>query len=361
MSNFTFFISPGGALGFRRRVAPGSTWDVSLGTSHGIDLPVSTQLQPARADTGGVSLPRQVLPGTTYLLTRRVAQRQFLLTPSGTVNGVLRYCLHRAAKIYGVEVHAVQAPSNHVHILATDVRGELPGFMAWFDREVAKCMNEHYDRAEAFWSSDHYSAVALIDAESVIAKLVYVFVNVVKAGLVRTYRDWPGVTSSPRDWLRPPSSVARPEVHFDQDDVRWAEVEACFTVPPALRDREIDELVASVEASVADEERALRELARREGRAFRGADRCAKQDPFGAPETKQAKGRLSPTFAAGTAEGQKRARDMLRHFRSAYREALEKFRRRAGCVFPAGTYWLVRLASVCCAPLHTARPVLDST
>jgi putative transposase len=255
----------------------------------------------------------------------------------------------------------VQALSNHVHIIATDVRGELPGFMAWFDREVAKCLNEHYDRAEALWSSDHYSAVALIDAESVVGKLVYLYVNVVKAGLVRTYRDWPGVTSAPRDWLRSPSSATRPELHFDQDDERWAEVEARFTVPPALRDRDVERLVRSIEARVADQERVLREIARREGRAFRGADRCVKQDPFSAPDTKHVKGRLNPTFAAGTAEGQKRAREMLRHFRSAYRDALEKFRRKAPCVFPAGTYWLVRLADVCCAPLSTARPVLDST
>lgn len=308
-----------------------------------------------------MSLPRQVLPGTTYLLTRRVAQRQFLLTPSSTVNSVLRYCLHRAAKTYGVEIHAVQALSNHVHILATDIRGELPGFMAWFDREVAKCLNGYYDRAEAFWSNDHYSAVALIDAESVIGKLVYLFVNAVKAGLVRTYRDWPGVTSAPRDWLRPASSAPRPELHFDQNGVRWAEVEACFTVPPALRDRDLDVLVHSIEARIADEERELRELARREGRAFRGADRCAKQDPFGSPETKHVKGKLSPTFAAGTPEGHKRARQMLQHFRAAYREALEKFRRNAACVFPAGTYWLARLTAVCCAPLDTARPVLDSS
>ena len=37
--------------------------------------------------------PRQVLPGTTYLVTRRCAQRQFLLRPSAATNGVFLYVL----------------------------------------------------------------------------------------------------------------------------------------------------------------------------------------------------------------------------------------------------------------------------
>lgn len=305
-------------------------------------------------------MARQVLAGTTYLVTRRVAQRQFLLTPSPLVNAVVRYCVHRAARLYGIELHAIQVLSNHFHLILTDVRGELPLFMAWIDREIAKCLNKHYERAEAVWSSDHYSAVALVDAESVIAKLVYLFVNVVKAGLVRTHRDWPGVTTTPRDWMRELPAARRPPVHFEQRSEHWAEVDAHLTVPPALRDRDIGNLVREIDDLIEQDERMLREIARREGRAFCGAERCTKQSPFECPTTKKPKGRLNPTFAAGTAEGQERAHSMLKHFRSAYREALDKFRKQVACVFPAGTYWLVRLAGVCCAPLETARPALDS-
>jgi len=52
---------------------------------------------------------------------------------------------------------------------------------------------------------------------------------------------------------------------------------------------------------------------------------------------------------------------MFRHFCSAYRDALDKFRRKVDCIFPADTYWLVRLAGVCCAPIDTARPILDDS
>jgi putative transposase len=106
-----------------------------------------------------VSLPRQVLPGTTYLLTRRTAQRQFLLKPTVKSKQVVLYCFHRAARVHGVQIHALQVLDNHYHAVVTDPNAELPSFMAWVDREIAKCLNELYDRAENLWSDDHYSAV----------------------------------------------------------------------------------------------------------------------------------------------------------------------------------------------------------
>ena len=37
-------------------------------------------------------MPRQILPGSTYLITRRCTQRQFLLKPSPLTNQVIAYC-----------------------------------------------------------------------------------------------------------------------------------------------------------------------------------------------------------------------------------------------------------------------------
>jgi REP element-mobilizing transposase RayT len=305
-----------------------------------------------------VSVPRQVLPGSTILITRRIEQRRFLLTPSATTRQVLLYCIHRAAQKYSVEVHAVQALSNHIHIIATDVHGELPKFMAWVDRESAKCLNEHYHRSEALWSSDHYSAVVLCDRESVIGKLLYLFVNCVQARLVRSHRDWPGVGSAPRDWLARATAVKRPELHFAQKDPDLAEVQVRYTLPPALRDREPAAISAELDALIVEREREICAAAKREGKAFLGAERVCKQDPHARPTSKHQKGKLSPTFAAGTAAGQKRARKMLRHFRAAYREALHRWRHgEHSAIFPAGTYWLARLCKVCCAALETAMPL----
>lgn len=307
-----------------------------------------------------MSLPRQVLPATTYLVTRRTAQRQFLLKPTAVTKQVVLYCFHRAARLHDVQIHALQVLDNHFHAVVTDTRAELPSFMAWVDREIAKCLNELYDRAENLWSDDHYSAVVLHDADAVLGKLVYVFCNVVKALLVRDFRDWHGIRSTPSDWLGLPATVLRPDFHFDQRDKRWAEIIVEYTVPPALADRDTDTLVRDLQALIEQRQREIRADAARAGKAFLGCDRLAKLSPFDFPKSRHTKGKLSPTFAAGTAEGLRRARAMLKHFRGAYRDALRKWRSGAACVFPAGCYWLARFANVAIAPLHTACPVLDS-
>src|SRR5215212_10204097 len=48
-----------------------------------------------------MSLPRQVLPGQFYLITRRCTQRQFLLRPDRDTNNAFTYCLIEAAQRCG--------------------------------------------------------------------------------------------------------------------------------------------------------------------------------------------------------------------------------------------------------------------
>jgi hypothetical protein len=236
----------------------------------------------------------------------------------------------------------------------------LPDFMAWVHREIAKCLNALYGRSENLFSDDKYSAVVLIDRESVLDKLVYTFVNVVAALLVRHYRDWHGVRSTPQDWLRQPDVVTRPDFHFGQSDEDWAEVECRYTVPPQLRELAVEPLVVEIDRMIAERERTIRAEATRAGKTFIGEQRLLKLDPFDSPKTQHRKGKLNPRFAAGTVEGQQRGREMLYAFRSAYREALEKWRSGARAIFPAGTFGLARLARVLCAAFETARPALDS-
>jgi hypothetical protein len=60
-----------------------------------------------------MSLPRQILPGSTYLVTRRCTQRQFLLRPSKLTNQIILYCLALAVARTGILLHAFVALSNH--------------------------------------------------------------------------------------------------------------------------------------------------------------------------------------------------------------------------------------------------------
>ena len=59
-----------------------------------------------------MTYPRRVVPGTTYLLTRRCMHRRFTLVPRGVVPKLFGYCVALAAERHGVEVHAVTCMSR---------------------------------------------------------------------------------------------------------------------------------------------------------------------------------------------------------------------------------------------------------
>ena len=114
-----------------------------------------------------MTLPKQVLPNTTYLVTRRCTQRLFLLKPSPLNTQIFAYCLAVAAKRMGMIVHAVVVTSNHYHVVLTDPDARLPEFTAYLHKLVAKCVNASLGRWENLWSSEKPSTVRLENAEDV--------------------------------------------------------------------------------------------------------------------------------------------------------------------------------------------------
>jgi putative transposase len=114
-----------------------------------------------------MTAPRQIIAGRTYLVTRRCTQRRFLLRPSPIVNKIISYCLAVAAQRYGVRLHVVMFLSNHYHLVLTDVRGELPKFMEWLNRYIARALNATMGRWENLFDNSKYSCVHLADEGAV--------------------------------------------------------------------------------------------------------------------------------------------------------------------------------------------------
>jgi len=75
-----------------------------------------------------VSTPREVLPGRTYMITRRCTQRQFLMRPDRETNNAFIYCLAVAAERFGIRVLFTVAMSNHHHTGIYDPDGCYPAF-----------------------------------------------------------------------------------------------------------------------------------------------------------------------------------------------------------------------------------------
>src|SRR5438477_220203 len=51
-----------------------------------------------------MSLPRLIVPGRIYMITRRCSERRFFLRPDPETNNAFVYCLALAAQTYGVKV-----------------------------------------------------------------------------------------------------------------------------------------------------------------------------------------------------------------------------------------------------------------
>lgn len=308
----------------------------------------------------GMSQPRMCIPGATYLVTRTVSNRRFLLKPSPVVNAAFLYCLAVAAHLFGILIHAVCVESTHYHLVVTDPRGELSSFMHWLNRSVARCLIEHYasthphEHLEGIWSKGHFGATLLVNHNAILKALVYTFTNPQKDGLVRDYRDWPGLHSCPADWLEPPRTVARTTLYFDGSKPENAEVEYKLSIPPAFTERDASSFVADVDALIHDAQEATCATMRVERRTFLGRIAVLATNPFDAPHSPRRKGGVNPRVAAGgDSDALSHAKKALQFFRRCYRDAWELFRIGTSVTFPAGTLQWRRLFSVPCEPLYT--------
>jgi putative transposase len=291
---------------------------------------------------------RRVLPGATYLITRRCSERRFFLRPSALTNAIFLYVLAVAARLHLMEVHAFCVMSNHFHLLVTDPHGRLPAFMQYLDGLVARAVNASIGHWEGFWSSDHsYSAVEPVAGEDVVAKAAYVLANPVSAGLVRTAREWPGLSTAPEQIGSATLVAPRPNFFFNPKGDMPASAELELTTPPGFDSpEEFQRLVAA--AVQEKEEEKGRELGRR---GFLGRRRVLAQSPFARPASGEPRRQLNPRVSAKDESKRIEAITRLVSFLHEYRAAWKA--RRAGVlevIFPAGTYQLRVEHGVRCAP-----------
>jgi hypothetical protein len=114
-----------------------------------------------------------VVPGRTYLISRRCTQRQFLLRPDAFVTDTFLYCLGEAAARFDVTLHGWIALSNHEHLVVRDNRGNFPEFIAHLHKMIAKALNAHWGRWENFWATEQTNVVYLVNDQDRFDKLIY--------------------------------------------------------------------------------------------------------------------------------------------------------------------------------------------
>ena len=76
-----------------------------------------------------MTAPRSIVPGHTYLLTRRCSERRFFLRPDERTTGIFLYCLAEAAERFGIRVLAWMAMSNHYHAVSKTLAASCRSFL----------------------------------------------------------------------------------------------------------------------------------------------------------------------------------------------------------------------------------------
>jgi len=134
---------------------------------------------------------RFYLPGHLYHITHRCHNRRFLLkTPYEKHRW--KYWLTRSIGKYGLKILTYCATDNHIHLVVhpEDGRDVIARSMQLTAGQVAREYNERKDRGGAFWE-DRYHATAVQPGAHLLRCMVYVDLNMVRAGVVRHPGDWP--------------------------------------------------------------------------------------------------------------------------------------------------------------------------
>ena len=132
---------------------------------------------------------RYFLPGHVWHITHSCHKKEFLLKLVRDRKR-WRHWLYQAKKRYGLSVLNFIITSNHIHLLVRDRgRGEIVKSMQLIAGRTAQEYNQRKKRNGAFWE-DRYHATA-VDTEDYLARcMVYIDLNMVRAGVVSHPDDW---------------------------------------------------------------------------------------------------------------------------------------------------------------------------
>jgi putative transposase len=132
---------------------------------------------------------RHFLPGHVWHITHRCHQRKFLLKFARDRRRYLHW-VFEANKRFGLCVLDYMVTSNHVHLLVKDTGSNvIAESMQLIAGRTAQEYNQRKGRQGAFWE-DRYHATAIQTDEHLHQCLVYIDLNMVRAGVVDYPIQW---------------------------------------------------------------------------------------------------------------------------------------------------------------------------
>lgn len=130
-----------------------------------------------------------LLPGYTYHLTQRCHGREYLLRFAKDRDTCLEW-LREGMSRYQVPVYGYCITSNHIHVLAhADDEAAVSGFMHLLTGATAKRYNVRKERTGSMWEHP-FHCTAVENGRHLLNCLVYINMNMVRAGAVSHPQDW---------------------------------------------------------------------------------------------------------------------------------------------------------------------------
>lgn len=135
-------------------------------------------------------LPRLTLAGYPHHIIQRGNNRQPIFLDAADREQMLGLLVEYARQ-YRVAIHAWVLMDNHLHLLATpETVDGLPKLMQSVGRRYVRYFNDRHRRTGTLWEGRYRSTV--IESERyLLACMVYIDLNPVRAGLVEHARDYP--------------------------------------------------------------------------------------------------------------------------------------------------------------------------
>ena len=132
---------------------------------------------------------RYYMPGYIWHISHRCHKKEFLLKFTKDRKHWLDW-LFEAKKRYGLCVLNYVVTSNHIHLLVKDT-GEsvISKSLQLIAGRTGQEYNKRKKRKGAYWE-DRYHATAVESGEHFFKCLVYIDLNMVRAGVVRHPKDW---------------------------------------------------------------------------------------------------------------------------------------------------------------------------
>ena len=134
---------------------------------------------------------RHYIPGQIWHITHRCHKREFLLKFAKDRRRWLQW-LFEARRRYGLSVLNYTITSNHIHLLVADDRSRnvIPDSIKLIAGRTGQEFNQRKARKGAYWE-DRYHATAIENGDHLIKCIVYIDLNMVRAGVVKHPSEWP--------------------------------------------------------------------------------------------------------------------------------------------------------------------------